>query len=279
MAPWTPSPDMAILVQLARDAGREIMAVYASEFAVRAKSDLSPVTEADEHAERIILEGLANAWPDIPVVSEEQASIGKVPVVGESFFLVDPLDGTKEFLARNGEFTVNIALVNKGVAQRGVVYAPALEQMYWGDRANGAGQAHFSLADNAKSAHWRAMQTRPLPQAGATVLTSRSHRDAKTDHYLARVKVNEKIIAGSSLKFCRIAAGEADLYPRFGRTMQWDTAAGHAVLAAAGGHVRCIDGTELYYGASPGNFDNPAFIAASAASFQDINHVETPTGL
>ncbi len=249
------------LVNLALLAGREIMAIYATDFSARTKSDLTPVTEADEAAERIILEGLARLDPQTPVISEEAAAAGRVPQVDASFYLVDPLDGTKEFVSRNGEFTVNIAKVENGVPVLGVVYAPAKGRIFWGDIAKGAAEGKIAADETIT---WKKLLVRPCPGDGAIVVASRSHRDSATDDYLKTVKVAKLVSAGSSLKFCLIAAGEADLYPRFGRTMEWDTAAGHAVLLAAGGKVLNSDGQPLRYGKCDRGFDNPGFIASAA---------------
>jgi 3'(2'), 5'-bisphosphate nucleotidase len=249
------------LVNLALQAGREIMAIYGTDFGARTKSDLTPVTEADEAAERVILEGLAKLDPQTPVISEEAASAGRIPQVGNSFYLVDPLDGTKEFVSRNGEFTVNIARIENGVPVLGVVYAPAIGRIFWGDASKGAAEGKIA-ADATIS--WKKLLVRPCPGDGAIVVASRSHRDSATDDYLKTVKVAKLVSAGSSLKFCLIAAGEADLYPRFGRTMEWDTAAGHAVLLAAGGKVLNSDGQPLCYGKRDRGFDNPGFIASAA---------------
>ncbi len=258
----TPSPMMLNLIKLAQIAGKVIMDVYATDFAAHAKTDASPVTEADERAEAIILKGLAQSFPDIPVIAEESVAAGRIPEISTQFFLVDPLDGTKEFISRNGEFTVNIALIQNGVVSSGVVYAPAINTLYWGEMDYGSAKATITPEQTLPST-WEKITVRVLPQAGATVLASRSHRDAATDAYLATVKVAELIGAGSSLKFCTIASGKADLYPRFGRTMEWDTAAGHAVLAAAGGTVIGADGQPFLYGKKTRGFDNPAFIASA----------------
>ena len=249
------------LVNLALLAGREIMAIYATDFRARAKSDLTPVTEADEAAERIILEGLARLDPQTPVISEEAAAAGRVPQVGATFYLVDPLDGTKEFVSRNGEFTVNIAKIENGIPVIGVVYAPAIGRIFWGDSTKGAAEGMIAADETIT---WKKLLVRPCPGDGAIVVASRSHRDSATDDYLKTVKVAKLVSAGSSLKFCLIAAGEADLYPRFGRTMEWDTAAGHAVLLAAGGKVLNSDGQPLCYGKRDRGFDNPGFIASAA---------------
>jgi 3'(2'), 5'-bisphosphate nucleotidase len=257
----TPTTETSAFVNLALSAGREIMAIYATDFATHTKNDLSPVTEADEAAEKIILAGLAKLDPATPVISEEAASAGRIPAVANRFYLVDPLDGTKEFVSRNGEFTVNIARVENGLPVMGVVYAPAIRRIFWGEVAKGAAEGR--VADDG-SIVWKKLVVRACPREGAIVIASRSHRDHATEDYLKTVKVAKLVSAGSSLKFCLIAAGEADLYPRFGRTMEWDTAAGHAVLLAAGGKVLGSDGQPLSYGKRDRGFDNPGFIASAA---------------
>ena len=195
-----------------------------------------------------------------PVISEEAASAGRIPEVARHFFLVDPLDGTKEFISRNGEFTVNIAKVDQGVPVLGVVYAPALSRIFWGEMGKGA--AEGKVVDG-KAQGWQPLRVRDCPGDGATVVASRSHRDEATDEYLKKINVKSLCSAGSSLKFCLVAAGEADLYPRFGRTMEWDTAAGHAVLLAAGGKVLTTEGNPLAYGKRERGYDNPGFIASA----------------
>jgi len=245
------------LTPLIRDAGKVIMDIYATDFDVTKKGDDSPVTQADQKAEAVILAGLANIAPDIPVVAEEAVAAGQVPEVRDRFFLVDPLDGTKEFISRNGEFTVNIALVENGVPVLGLVYAPAIERLFTGAAGLGAW-----LEDKAGQ---RAIACRSVPAEGLTVVASRSHGDETAlDAFLNGRKVASRTNAGSSLKLCLVAAGEADLYPRLGRTMEWDIAAGDAVLRAAGGLVTVVaDGQPLRYG-KPG-FDNPHFAAAGLA--------------
>ncbi len=241
---------------IARQAGAVVMEVYATDFAVRGKEDASPVTQADERAEALIVPALAALLPGVPIVAEEAVAAGRVPVVGNRFWLVDPLDGTKEFISRNGEFTVNIALVEDGVPVLGVVLAPALERLFAG--ALGVG-AHVEDA-----AGRRPICCRTVPEAGLTVVASRSHGDAAAlDAFLAGRNVASLASAGSSLKLCLVAAGEADLYPRLGRTMEWDIAAGHAVVLAAGGRVCRLDGTPLAYGKT--GFDNPHFYATGSA--------------
>ena len=242
--------------RIARDAGELILAVYKTDFGVRGKSDASPVTEADEKAEALIVPALEQLAPGIPIVAEEAVAAGKVPTVADWFWLVDPLDGTKEFISRNGEFTVNIALVHAGVPVLGVVLAPALGRLFAGVRGRGAW-----LEDEAGR---REIHSRAVPEAGLTVVASRSHGDAAAlDAFLSGRKVAALANAGSSLKLCLVAAAEADLYPRLGRTMEWDIAAGHAVLLAAGGSVKDLQGAPLRYG-KPG-FDNPHFVAAGTA--------------
>ena len=293
------------LREIALRAGREILAVYASDFTVRGKADASPVTEADTRAERVILEGLGECAPGIPVVAEESAAAGEIPEVGGGpFFLVDPLDGTREFIGRNGEFTVNVALIEDGAPTVGVVHLPALDETFWtaGDgvawRARGgaggaggrsrrsallSGAGRIGSAGEATGSGTTGAGTgssdvdagattgsgttgaaeriacRTPGDGGLVAIASRSHRDAETNRYLERFEIAEIVSAGSSLKFCRIAEGAADLYPRLGRTMEWDVAAGHAILGAAGGSVETLDGTPLTYG-KPG-FDNPRFVA------------------
>jgi 3'(2'), 5'-bisphosphate nucleotidase len=245
---------------MALDAGGAVMDLYAGADA-RLKLDRSPVTAADLAAERILLDALRSAAPGVPVVSEEAAAAGTLPAPGHRFFLVDPLDGTREFLSRNGEFTINVALIEQGCPHAGVVYAPALGRLCWGAAGRGAGEAWLAPGADPERASWRPLGVRPCPGTGLRVVASRSHRDALTEAYLETIDVGALISAGSSLKFCLIAAGEADLYPRFGRTMEWDTAAGHAVLHAAGGSVTLAEGAPLRYGKKECSYANPAFIA------------------
>lgn len=252
------------LCRIALRAGAAIMDHYDGEVAVTHKDDKSPVTAADQEAEDIILPGLEQAAPGIPVISEEATAAGKEPEVAERFFLVDPLDGTREFINKNGEFTVNIALIEDGHPTAGVVYAPAKERMFY---ANGEGQAfECTIAPDANGDMSRCRDRKELRVRSAnpkslTVVASRSHRDHKTDEYLAMYNIGEFVAAGSSLKFCLVAAGEADIYPRHGRTMEWDTAAGHAVLNGAGGKVTQMDGSPFTYGKLERGLDNPYFVA------------------
>jgi 3'(2'), 5'-bisphosphate nucleotidase len=239
------------IIQLARAAGDEVLAVYAEGGEGRTKADGSPVTEADERAEKVICAGLARLSPELPVMAEEGCDPERDEPPEGSFWLVDPLDGTKEFLSRSDEFTVNIALIEEAAPVLGVVLAPALGRLFAADRTT------VVVEDDAGR---RGLSARAAPAAGATLVSSRSHGDAEA---LARFcegrRIAASITAGSSLKFCLVAAGEADLYPRFGRTMEWDTAAGDAVLRAAGGRVTDLKGRSLRYG-KPG-FANPPFVA------------------
>lgn len=251
--PQDPTRLLDALLPLAREAGDAIMAVYATDFRVDDKDDASPVTAADAIAERIILAGLAALSPGVPVVAEEAVSAGHMPEIGDRFWLVDPLDGTREFIKRNGEFTVNIALVEQGRPVLGVVLAPAQARMYSG--VVGAG-AHVEDHEGR-----RPIQCRMPPRAGLTVVASRSHGDAESlQAFLGGRQVAELVNVGSSLKLCLVAEGRADVYPRLGRTMEWDIAAGHAVLQAAGGCVLRVDDSQpLAYG-KPG-MENPHFVA------------------
>lgn len=259
-----PSPFLCSLAEIAWHAGEIILAHYAAGVEARKKEDQSPVTDADEEAEEFILARLHKVAPGVPVIAEEQVSAGNGWEIGNRFFLVDPLDGTKEFLSRNGEFTVNIAEIENGRPIRGVVYAPAKTRLFLGEIPGGAFELateHSVLPDfeGAKS-----IFARPAPVDGLVVVASRSHRDPKTEEYLAAYPVKDFLSAGSSLKFCLVAAGEADIYPRHGRTMEWDTAAGHAVLSAAGGSVTTIDGRPFIYGKVEEKFANPFFVARGA---------------
>jgi sulfate adenylyltransferase subunit 2/3'(2'), 5'-bisphosphate nucleotidase len=242
-------------------AGAEIMRIYATDFAVVTKGDASPVTEADQRAEAIILAGLKHIAPGIPVIAEEEAAAGRFPTTAGTFFLVDPLDGTKEFISKNGEFTVNIALIEDGRPGLGAVYAPALGRIYWGAAGKGAFMADVTddVIGEARPIHVR------QPEGGLIAVGSRSHGGAETQEYLKAYEVADFVAAGSSLKFCLIAEGRADIYPRMGRTMEWDTAAGDAVLRAAGGRVETLDGQPLTYGKrfqdNDGDYANPHFVA------------------
>ena len=240
------------------DAGRLIMEVRArADFEVRAKADQSPVTEADEAADALIHARLAAAFPDILIVTEERAASHGHRA--RRFLIVDPLDGTKEFVRRQSDFTVNIALVEDGAPVFGVVYAPARGRLFMTAAEGGVIEEAGPFDPDSPGATRRVGVRRP-DNAALIVVASKSHRDAPTDDYIRRYEVAESVSAGSSLKFCLLAAGEADLYPRLGPTMEWDTAAGDAVLRAVGGEtLRMDDHAPLAYG-KPG-YRNPHFVA------------------
>ncbi|MFN3847113.1 MAG: 3'(2'),5'-bisphosphate nucleotidase CysQ [Paracoccaceae bacterium] len=247
-----------VIRRLALEAGERIMVVYEGpDFEVNVKSDASPVTEADEAADEIISAGLRTAFPDVTLITEEQAESHALRA--STFLIVDPLDGTKEFVQRRGDFTVNIAYVEKGVPLRGVVYAPAKGRLFY-TQPNGAAVEEFGPFSKDVPGQVRQIAVAVPDNSALTVVASKSHRDEATDSYIARYAVKDMTSAGSSLKFCLVATGEADLYPRLGRTMEWDTAAGDAVLRGAGGRVvRFDDHSQLTYGKD--GWDNPFFIA------------------
>ncbi|SFJ68752.1 3'(2'),5'-bisphosphate nucleotidase CysQ [Jannaschia pohangensis] len=249
---------MVVLRKLALEAGDRIMEIYdADDFDLRSKSDDSPVTAADEAADALISAGLRSAFPDAALVTEEQSATHDLKV--STFFIVDPLDGTKEFVQRRGDFTVNIAWVEDGVPVRGVVYAPAKGRLFW-TRADGQTVEETGPFDKDRIGACTEISVSTPDQSALLVVASKSHRDQATDDYIGKYAVADMRSAGSSLKFCLVATGEADLYPRLGRTMEWDTAAGHAVLSGAGGHVvRFDDHQPLTYGKPI--FENPFFIA------------------
>ncbi len=244
---------------LALEAGAAALEIYESDFAVDAKNDASPVTEADRLGEEIILRGLARVAPHIPTLAEEAASEGQIPALGREFFLVDPLDGTKEFVTKTGEFTVNIALVRDGRPALGVVYAPAIGKLYAGAAGKGA---TLALVADGRAGAPHPIEARKVPERALVAVASRSHRGPETDAFLSTLDIADFAAAGSSLKFCLIAEGLADVYPRLGRTMEWDTGAGQAVLEAAGGRVLVFNEEDpLRYGKKDRGFDNPHFIA------------------
>ncbi len=251
--------DLRDLLDLARRAARAasaaILEIYQTPFDVRKKADASPVTDADERAERIILAALAQDAPEIPAIAEERQAAsgdGVVPAPPR-FWLIDPLDGTKEFIARNGEFSVNIGLIDGLRPVLGVIHVPVSNVTY---AACGAGTAIRQQGDSAPVA----IAARKVPASGAIVIHSRSHADSRRlAPYLATLPDATTRISGSSIKFCLVAEGSADLYPRFGTTMEWDTAAGQAILEAAGGSVASFAGAPLVY-AKPG-YRNGDFLA------------------
>lgn len=237
----------------------EVMEVYDSAFAVQSKDDCSPVTAADTRAEAVILAALADLLPGVPVLAEESFSAGRHPDTSGDFVLVDPVDGTREFISRNGEFTINIALISGRQPVAGCVYAPALKRLYLGGTRAQLG--HAGPGTSLDSASLAPIHARVMPATGRVGLVSRSRADSDARAFLERQGITRPVNAGSSLKFGLIAQGEADLYPRFGPTMEWDIAAGHAVLRAAGGEVSCPEGRPLLYGKSGQNYLNGPFVA------------------
>jgi 3'(2'), 5'-bisphosphate nucleotidase len=240
---------------LALQAGAAILGVRAHGFEVQRKTDASPVTVADTAAEAIIVAGLRLAAPDIPVIAEEEVAGGRITEPSRQYWLVDPLDGTREFAAGHDEFAVNIGLVRDGRAYLGIVGVPALGELFGGIVGQGAWKRD--------AAGQRAVRARTPPEEGLVVLASRYHaNNERLDTFLAGRKVAQVVNFGSAVKFCRLAEGVADLYPRFGRTMEWDTAAPQALLEAAGGTVRTLDGAKLCY-SKPG-WENPHFVCTGA---------------
>lgn len=258
-----PRTEWRDIVPLVRAAGEAILEVYATPFEVDQKKDRSPVTAADHAANEVLLAGLKERWPEVPVLSEESniASYGERRDWSR-FFLVDPLDGTKEFISRNGEFTVNVALVEQGVAVAGVVGVPVQDVVYHGVVGEGA---------TRDSSEGRRQIGVVEPPEALRVVASRSHRDEATARFLSHLPRHEIIACGSSLKICRVAEGAADVYPRFGPTMEWDTAAAHAVLAAAGGRLlRVPDGSPVRYNKE--DLHNPAFVATGPFDPMPVLH-------
>jgi 3'(2'), 5'-bisphosphate nucleotidase len=250
------------LTDIASQAGAAIMRVRNAGSEVRTKADSSPVTEADEAAEAIILDGLARALPGITVVSEEAASQGALPELPDTFILVDPLDGTREFIAGRDEFTVNIAVVRGGRPVTGIVGAPALDAIWRGAAGTGAERLRARPGATVRDAAERiTLRTSPHHGGPWRAMVSRSHLDPETEQWLTRFAAVDRMDCGSSVKFCRIAEGKADVYPRLGRTSEWDIAAGDAVLSAAGGVVLALDGTPVPYGQIARDLKVPSFIA------------------
>ena len=248
----------AALVPLAEHAGAAIMTVYRGDFTVERKLDDSPVTLADLESQRIILEGLKRLTPEVPVLSEESAHAPwHERRAWRELWVVDPLDGTREFVKRNGDFTINISLVVEHEPVLGIVAAPAQRQIYWGAAGTGA----FRIEGNSPPSR---IEIAP-PATPIRVVGSRSHVSPRTAAYLARLPAYEMTGIGSALKFCRLAEGRADLYPRFGPTSEWDTAAGQALLEAAGGHVTRMDGHRLRYNCRE-SLTNGDFVAFTDAA-------------
>ena len=251
------SPDVIEkLCRLAKEAGSVIMSIYESNFEVQYKADRSPLTAADKASHKVIVEGLKIAFPAIPILSEEGADIDYAKrKKWERFWLVDPLDGTKEFIKHNGEFTVNIALIEGQAPILGLIYVPAQDKLYWGLAGNGA----WKRQGNNKPEVIKVRK--PNREKGLTIVMSRSHPSPELENYLKKMKIAEALPMGSSLKFCAVAEGKADLYPRFGPTMEWDTAAGNAIVLAAGGQVATLEGGTLKY--NKAIWLNPFFIVSA----------------
>lgn len=249
--------DIQTVCAIAKQAGREIMTIYGEEdFSVEFKDDQSPLTAADKASHNVIVEELTKHFPDIPILSEEGADIPyEERKSWQRFWLVDPLDGTKEFIKRNGEFTVNIALIDNLNPTLGVVYVPAQDKFYWGEEDNGA------WVQEGQGVLHQIKVSEPDHNQGLTVVMSRSHPSPELEAYLKDIKVKEALPVGSSLKLCVVAEGKADLYPRLGPTMEWDTAAGHAVVVAAGGMVKALDEEPLVYNKE--NLLNPFFVVST----------------
>ena len=236
--------DINKIIELARQAGKIILEFYNTDYEVATKTDDSPVTQADIAADKFIVAGLQEIAPQIPIISEEGNKV--LPARAKRFWLVDPLDGTKGFINKTGQFTVNIGLIEDGKPTLGVIYIPTEDKMYWGFGTK-------AFLDGKQ------ILCRKAPDDGLVVVASKSHRDAHTDEYVQDLQVKKFLPAASSLKFCMLAEGAADLYPRFGTTMEWDVAAGHAILLAAGGTMHNPDGTEFQY--NKPDWRNVGFIA------------------
>jgi 3'(2'), 5'-bisphosphate nucleotidase len=249
-------------------AGRLEMRYFAAGVEVSTKQDTTPVTAADHEAEELLLAGLRQVAPGVPVIAEEEVAAGRTPATDDAFFLVDPLDGTSAFIKRSPEFTINIGLVRGGEPVFGIIYAPALDALYATLGSKQAIEARVSPNDEGVrlgDIEMRPLKTR-LPDAkGLVAFASRSHAAQSTDEFLSQLPIAEKRKASSSLKFCLIARGDADLYARLGQTSEWDTAAGQAILTAAGGSVTTLDGRPLLYGKKDASYANPHFVAWAGA--------------
>jgi 3'(2'), 5'-bisphosphate nucleotidase len=261
-----------ILAHLVLGVGPAVMDAYRQGCKIWAKADHSPCSEADERAETLLLDGIARNFPGIPIIAEEAVSRGEIPPFSDHFLLVDPLDGTREFIARNNEFTINIALVVGTEPVAGAVYAPALQKLWF------AGSKAFACPMERDGRPPRPenkvpIHTRSAPVTGLVAIASRSHGDGETDAFLCRLPIEKRLVAGSSLKFCVLAEGGADVYPRHSPTMEWDTAAGDAILRAAGGQMAAWEGGPFRYGKA--GFRNDGFIAWGDPARSIIGETET----
>lgn len=259
---------IAGLLPAVTEAARIQLAYRSSGFAVQHKADASPVTAADRESETVITAALTAVMPEATVIGEEAASEGRIAALTPSFFLVDPLDGTREFVNGSDEFTINIALIQDRVPVFGIVAAPALDEIFLTTARDRAVAGRLtSIRDAATGAAALAalaaheITTRVPDLTRLTVIASRTHRSQRLEDALARLSGAEKLAVGSSLKFCRLAEGRADVYPRLGEISEWDTAAGHAVVVAAGGAVTTVEGAPLVYGKAAGGFIQPPFVA------------------
>lgn len=246
------------VIHISDQASEQVMHIYQSDFQVDYKADQSPITAADLASHRVIVAGLRTLTPDIPILSEEGLETPwEERRHWHRFWLIDPIDGTKDFTQRTGEFTVNIALIENGEPTLGVVTAPALKEAFWGAKGEGA----YKRDRTGKVHRIQVAEPRPVKR----VVASKNHLNDETRAFIDQLGEHETLQAGSSLKFCRIAEGRADIYPRMGPTSEWDTGAAHAVLLAAGGNVKQVDGSALVYGKE--NVLNPHFIAAGSWYF------------
>lgn len=264
-----------VLVPLAVEAGTVIHSMFGNYLNVSRKKDMSPVTKADQAGEEIILAGIGAEWPDIDIIAEELSSQIEITCPDETFFLVDPLDGTKEFIKGLREFTVNIALIHQGIPIYGIIYAPALSKLYVSLDTERAALVKLEPNEsliNLNTLNFQDIQVRDWPTQNPVSVESRSHPDEKTLALLERMGIADRIVAGSSLKFCEVAQGSADLYARFGPTMEWDIAAGDAILRAAGGIVLDENANAMTYGKFNSQFRNGAFTACALTSTSRINH-------
>ena len=245
------------LIEISKEAGKAILEVYNTNFDYQIKEDLSPLTQADTVSHNIICDRLKILTPDIPIISEENSDIPfNIRSLWKKYWLIDPLDGTKEFIKRNGEFTVNIALINDHRPIFGVIHVPVKDQTYWGSINNG------SFIQNSSSLP-KKINVSPYKKNQIRIVSSRSHRTEQLDLFLEKINDYEILNVGSSLKFCLIATGEANLYPRIGPTSEWDTAAGHAIVKFAGGHTQTFDGNNMQYNMKD-SFINPYFIVSNS---------------
>lgn len=243
-------------------AGLKIMEIRSGNLGIQVKGDSSPVTIADQEAEKIILKDIKSVAPEIPIIAEESVSAGEIPETKERFWLVDPLDGTKEFIGGGTDFTVNIALIENGEPTFGIIYVPATGKLYTGIANEKA--VLQDVTDGIIAPEEQPVSIRQVPADGMTAVASKSHMDENTANFLKEHNIDNTVSVGSSLKFCIVATGGADIYPRFGPTMEWDIAAGHAILKAAGGTVTNPDGTPFEY--QKKGYLNGAFIAKGNVS-------------